>query len=257
MPWLLSAKTETSLREYGRRLRDWAADTDGLDLIGVAHALAGRSVFPHRAVILGRTLDDFTNALTALADGTDHDNLTLGEARDSGKVAFIYPGQGSQWPAMAHHLYRTSPVFRNSINTTDTMLRGLVDWSLLDVILEKPDAASLERVDVVQPTLFAVTTALTALWRHHGINPDAVIGHSQGEITAAHAADALTLNQATRLIAHRGQALTTIENTGGMLAITGPTPADLTDLLEQLVPDHAAELHLAAHNAPTSCVLSG
>ncbi|MFG2052916.1 SDR family NAD(P)-dependent oxidoreductase [Micromonospora sp. NPDC048930] len=257
VPWLLSAKTDAALREYGRRLRDWAADADGIDLAAVAHALAGRSAFPHRAVVLGRTLDDFTDALTALADGTDHPNLTVGEAGDSGKVGFIYPGQGSQWPAMAHQLYRTSAVFRHSIDATDAALRDLVDWSLRDVILEKPDAASLDRVDVVQPTLFAVTTALTALWRHHGITPDAVIGHSQGEITAAHAAGALTLNQAASLIAHRGRALTTIEGTGGMLAITGPTPEELPTLLERLVPEHLADLHLAAHNAPTNCVLSG
>ncbi|MFJ8577814.1 SDR family NAD(P)-dependent oxidoreductase [Micromonospora sp. NPDC093277] len=257
VPWLLSAKTETTLREYARRLRDWAAGTDGLDLVGVAHALAGRTAFPHRAVILGRTADEMREALTALVDGAEHDNLTTGQAHDSGKIAFIYPGQGSQWKAMAHQLYRTSPVFRDSINTTHATLRQHVDWSLLDVILEKPDAASLDRVDVVQPVLFAVTTALTTLWRHHGINPHAVIGHSQGEITAAHATAALTLDQAARLIAHRGQALTTIEGTGGMLAVTGPTPEELPNLLAQLVPDHAAELHLAAHNAPTSCVLSG
>ncbi|MFG2052915.1 SDR family NAD(P)-dependent oxidoreductase [Micromonospora sp. NPDC048930] len=257
VPWLLSAKTETALREYGRRLRDWAADADGIDLAAAAHALAGRALFPHRAVVLGRTLDDFTDALTALADGTEHPNLTVGEAHDSGKVGFIYPGQGSQWPAMAHQLYRTSAVFRDSIDATDAALRELVDWSLRDVILEKPDAASLDRVDVVQPTLFAVTTALTALWRHHGITPDAVIGHSQGEITAAHAAGALTLNQAASLIAHRGRALTTIEGTGGMLAVTGPTAEELPALLERLVPEHLADLHLAAHNAPTSSVLSG
>ncbi|MFJ8583012.1 type I polyketide synthase, partial [Micromonospora sp. NPDC093277] len=257
VPWLLSAKTETSLREHGRRLRDWATDTDDLDLAGVAHALAGRTAFPHRAVILGRTADEMREALTALVDGAEHDNLTTGQAHDSGKIAFIYPGQGSQWPAMAHTLYRTSPVFRDSINTTDKALRQVVDWSLLDVILEKPDAASLNRVDVVQPVLFAVTTALTTLWRHHGITPQAVIGHSQGEITAAHTAAALTLDQAARLIAHRGQALTTIEGTGGMLAITGPTPEQLPNLLTQLAPDHATQLHLAAHNAPTTCVLSG
>ncbi|MFJ8582969.1 type I polyketide synthase, partial [Micromonospora sp. NPDC093277] len=257
VPWLLSAKTETSLREHGRRLRDWATDTDDLDLAGVAHALAGRTAFPHRAVILGRTADEMREALTALVDGAEHDNLTTGQAHDSGKIAFIYPGQGSQWPAMAHQLYRTSPVFRDSINTTDKALRQVVDWSLLDVILEKPDAASLDRVDVVQPVLFAVTTALTTLWRHHGITPHAVIGHSQGEITAAHTTTALTLDQAARLIAHRGQALTTIEGTGGMLAITGPTPEQLPNLLTQLAPDHATELHLAAHNAPTTSVLSG
>ncbi|MEV1146056.1 SDR family NAD(P)-dependent oxidoreductase, partial [Micromonospora sp. NPDC049799] len=257
VPWLLSAKTETALREYGRRLRDWAADADDLDLAGVAHGLAGRTMFPHRAVILGRTLDELREALTALIDGDEHPNLTVGEAHDGGKVAFIYPGQGSQWPAMAHHLYRTSTVFRDSINTTATALNPHTDWSLRDVILQTPDAANLDRVDVVQPTLFAVTTALTALWRHHGITPHAVIGHSQGEITAAHTADALTLHQAAQLIAHRGQALTTIEGTGGMLAITGPTPNELPTLLQELVPEHTNHLHLAAHNAPTTCVLSG
>ncbi|MFG2052917.1 SDR family NAD(P)-dependent oxidoreductase [Micromonospora sp. NPDC048930] len=257
VPWLLSAKTETALREYGRRLRDWATDAEDLDLAGVAHALAGRSAFPHRAVVLGRTPEEMSEALTALVDGVEHDNLTIGEATPGGKVAFVYPGQGSQWPAMAHQLYHTSGRFRESIDATDAALRPHVDWNLLDIILERADAATLERVDVVQPTLFAVTTALTALWRHHGITPDAVIGHSQGEITAAHAAGVLGLDDATRLIAHRGRALTTIEGTGGMLAVTGSTPDELPGLLQQLVPAHAAQLHLAAHNAATACVLSG
>ncbi|NES17327.1 MULTISPECIES: type I polyketide synthase, partial [Micromonospora] len=257
VPWLLSAKTETALREYARRLRDWASGVDGLNVVDIAHALAGRTAFPHRAVVLGRGLDELTEALTALVDGAEHPNLTVGEAHDGGKVAFIYPGQGSQWPAMAHQLYRTSRVFRQSLDATDAALRPHADWSLRDVVLERPDAASLDRVDVVQPTLFAVTTALTALWRHHGVTPDAVIGHSQGEITAAHAAGILTLDQAAGLIAHRGRALTTIEGTGGMLAVTGPTPDELTALLRRLVPEQAAELHLAAHNAATSNVLSG
>ncbi|WP_091193187.1 type I polyketide synthase [Micromonospora narathiwatensis] len=257
VPWLLSAKTEPALREYARRLRDWTTDTDDLDLVGVAHALTGRSTFPHRAVVLGRTLDELREALTALVEAAEHPNLTIGEASDGGRVAFIYPGQGSQWPAMAHQLYRTSPTFRNSIDSTEAALRPHLDWSLLSVVLERPDAAGLDRVDVVQPTLFAVTTALTALWRHHGITPDGVIGHSQGEITAAHAAGILTLDQAARLIAHRGRALTSIEGTGGMLAVTGPAPEELPALLGRLVPGHAAELHLAAHNAPTNCVLSG
>ncbi|WP_375372097.1 type I polyketide synthase, partial [Micromonospora sp. PPF5-6] len=257
VPWLLSAKTETALREHARRLRDWVAGAEDLDLAGVAHALTHRTLFPHRAVVLGRTVDELSEALTALADGTEHDNLTVGEAQDGGKVGFIYPGQGSQWPAMAHQLYRTSPVFRHHIDRVDTALRPHTGWSLRDVILERPEAASLDRVDVVQPALFAATTALTALWRHHGIEPDAVIGHSQGEITAAHAAGALTLEDASRLIAHRGRALTTIEGTGAMLAVTGPTPSELTTLLADLLPQHAPELHLAAHNAPTACVLSG
>ncbi|NES59219.1 acyltransferase domain-containing protein, partial [Micromonospora sp. PPF5-6] len=257
VPWLLSAKTGTALREYARRLRDWASGVEDVDLAAVAHALASRTAFPHRAVILGRTLDELSEALTALADGGEHPNLTIGEASDGGKIAFIYPGQGSQWPAMAHQLYRTSTVFRDSIDATEEALHPHIDWSLRDVILEKPGAASLDRVDVVQPTLFAVTTALTALWRHHGITPHAVIGHSQGEITAAHAAGTLTLNDAAQLIANRGRVLTTIEGTGGMLAVTGPTPDELNHLLHQLVPAHAADLHLAAHNAPTACVLSG
>ncbi|WP_319959493.1 SDR family NAD(P)-dependent oxidoreductase, partial [Micromonospora yasonensis] len=257
VPWLLSAKTETSLREYGGRLRDWTAAAAELDLVAVAHALAGRAAFPHRAVVLGRTPEEMSAGLTALADGVEHDNLTVGEATPGGKVAFIYPGQGSQWPAMAHQLYRTSRPFRESIDATDAALRPHVDWSLLDVVLDRPGAASLERVDVVQPTLFAVTTALTALWRHHGLTPDAVIGHSQGEITAAHAAGVLSLDDAARLIAHRGRALTTIEGSGGMLAVTGPTPDELPGLLRHVVPAHAAQLHLAAHNAPTTCVLSG
>ncbi|WP_345456325.1 type I polyketide synthase, partial [Actinoallomurus oryzae] len=182
--WPLSAKTPEALREYARRLADHLDHHPDLSPVDIAHALATRTVFDQRAVITGTTATDLATGLHALATGQDHPNLTVPPATPiSGKVVFVFPGQGTQWPAMAHHLLATSPVFAETIHQAHQALTPHTDWSLLDLLHQTPRAPNLDRTDVVQPALFAVMTALARLWQHHGIHPHAVIGHSQGEIT--------------------------------------------------------------------------
>ncbi|MFG2849037.1 acyltransferase domain-containing protein, partial [Kitasatospora sp. NPDC048296] len=189
------------------------------------------------------------DALAALADGQPHPDLVTGTAAVSGKTVFIFPGQGSQWPAMGQHLIATSPVFAQHItNCTQAFAPYTPDWNLTD-LLTNPDPDLLERVDIVQPALFAVMTGLATLWQHHGITPDAVIGHSQGEIAAAYTAGALTLNDAAKTVILRAQALTQLADTGAMASIPLP-PHDLEPHLNN-------DLHIAAHNSPTTTIISG
>ncbi|MEV0391480.1 acyltransferase domain-containing protein, partial [Nonomuraea sp. NPDC050643] len=122
-------------------------------------------------------------------------------ATRSGGTVFVFPGQGGQWPGMGRRLYAASPVFREHLDACAEALAPYTDWSLLDVLHQRDRAPSLDRVDVVQPALFAIMVALARLWEHHGIHPDAVIGHSQGEIAAAHIAGALSLEDAARVVA--------------------------------------------------------
>ncbi|MFK4274193.1 acyltransferase domain-containing protein, partial [Streptomyces milbemycinicus] len=175
------------------------------------------------------------------------------KAGDLGKVVFVFPGQGGQWAGMGLRLLKTSPAFAQSIQACEQALAPHTDWTLTD-ILHRPHTDPLwQRADVIQPALFALMTSLTTLWQSHGLNPDAVIGHSQGEITAAHACGALSLEDAAKIVALRSQTLQTLQGSGGMASV--PLPADqVTALLHTMWPD---QLWVAAINAPTTTVISG
>ncbi|MFI1272955.1 type I polyketide synthase, partial [Streptomyces olivaceus] len=220
--WLLSAKTEPALRDQAAHLLHHIETHPHLEPAAVARTLAARTMFTHRASIVGTSLDDFRPALTALKDGTPAPNLTQGTATP-GKTVFVFPGQGSQWTGMGLELLTTSPVFAHHIHACDEALRPHTGWSLLSVLRGEPDTPDPHRVDVLQPTLFALMIALARTWQHHGTTPDAVIGHSQGEIAAAHIAGTLTLNDAAKTIALRSQAIHHLPHTGTMAHI--PLPA--------------------------------
>ncbi|MFF0825266.1 type I polyketide synthase, partial [Micromonospora haikouensis] len=185
--WMLSAKTPTALHTHAQQLLHHLTTHPELTPPDVAAALATRALLPHRAAIIGTTQEELTDALTALTTGTPHHRLIQGTPL-TGKTVFVFPGQGSQYPHMGLDLYTASPTFAHHLHACDTALQPHTGWSLLDVLHQTPHAPPLDRVDVVQPTLFALMTALARTWQHHGIHPDAVIGHSQGEIAAAHIA---------------------------------------------------------------------
>ncbi|WP_037844057.1 acyltransferase domain-containing protein, partial [Streptomyces sp. NRRL F-5126] len=146
----------------------------------------------------------------------------------------------------------TSSVFRTHMQACADALAPHTDWSLLDVIQEHPDAPTLDRIDVVQPVLFATMTSLAALWQSHGIQPHAVIGHSQGEIAAAHTAGILTLDDAARIVTLRSQALRQLSGQGGMVSL--PLPADQATTL---IAPWNNRISIAAHNGPTTTIVSG
>jgi acyl transferase domain-containing protein len=191
-------------------------------------------------------------ALQALAAGEPAQATAVGRANVSGKVVFVFPGQGSQWPQMAQGLLASSPEFRASIEACDRAFAEHVDWSLLEVLEGKDGAPSLERVDVVQPALFAVMVSLAQLWRSLGVQPDAVIGHSQGEIAAAYIAGALSLRDAARVVALRARALMKLSGQGAMAAVELSAAATR----ERIAP-YADGVAIAAINGPASTLVSG
>ncbi|MEU1910558.1 SDR family NAD(P)-dependent oxidoreductase, partial [Streptomyces hygroscopicus] len=204
-PWVLSAKSATALRAQAQSLLDLLASGVEARPVDVGWSLATtRAALDHRAVILTDTdTDSGTDsdsgsggeamaALTALAAGQPHPRLITGHATTPGKTVFVFPGQGSQWTGMGAQLLATSPVFAARMHECAQALAPFTDWNLIDVITSAPGAPGLDRVDVVQPATFAVMVSLAALWQSHGIHPDAVIGHSQGEIAAACVAGVLT-----------------------------------------------------------------
>jgi amino acid adenylation domain-containing protein len=253
MPLVLSAKTEAALRAQAARLLADLDEDPRLRLADVAHTLAcGRARLDHRAVLVAGDRAEAQQGLTALAEGRPNGATVTGKADVDGDVVFVFPGQGSQWNAMARELLDTSAVFTAQIEACDQAFAEFVDWSLLDVLRGRPGAPGLDRVDVVQPALFAVMVSLARCWQAFGIRPSAVIGHSQGEIAAAYIAGALSLADAAKIVALRSKAIVTIAGTGGMASV----PLSVGDVAARLE-RWSGRVGIAAVNGPRTTVVSG
>ncbi|HEX6351756.1 non-ribosomal peptide synthetase/type I polyketide synthase [Actinophytocola sp.] len=253
VPLLLSAKTDAALRAQASRLHSHLTERPQLRLTDVAHALAtGRARFDHRAVLLAGDRTEALGGLAALAADSPDATTVTGRAGTAGGVVFVFPGQGSQWAGMAVELLDSSPVFRAEIEACDRAFAEYTDWSLLDVLLRRMGAPDLDRVDVVQPALFAVMVSLARCWQAFGVEPAAVIGHSQGEIAAAYVAGALSRRDAARIVTLRSRTIVDIAGTGGMVSVSLGA-ADVVRLLARW----AGRLDVAAVNGPRSTVVSG
>ncbi|MET8748103.1 SDR family NAD(P)-dependent oxidoreductase [Streptomyces sp. NPDC004728] len=249
-PLLLSGRTRTALAAQARQLAAWLTDRPELAPVDVGHTLANaRSAFEHRAGVVGGDRDALLAGLAALAAGTPAPGVLEGTAGERGGVVFLFPGQGSQWTGMARELLDTSAPFRDRMAECAEALAPHTDWKLTEAL---DDPELLARVDVVQPALWAVMVSLAALWRAHGVEPAAVVGHSQGEIAAACVAGALSLDDAARVVALRSRALTTLAG-GGAMGVVGRSVKDLAPLLDRW----QGQLTVAAVNGPESVVVSG
>ncbi|HEY8983065.1 MAG TPA: SDR family NAD(P)-dependent oxidoreductase, partial [Streptomyces sp.] len=248
--WPLSARTPEALREQAGRLSEHVGGRTGLGLGDVGAALVGtRSTFAHRAVVVGSERSELLRGLGALASGEADPAVVQGSVGAAAGTVFVFPGQGSQWVGMARGLSEASPVFRERLVECAAALSSYTDWSLLEVL---DGEASLERVDVVQPALWAVMVSLAALWRSYGVVPDAVVGHSQGEIAAAVVAGALSLDDGARVVALRSQAITALGGRGGMVSVA----LSAEEVRSRLGP-WSEDIDVAAVNGPTSTVVSG
>jgi acyl transferase domain-containing protein len=245
--WVLTARSEQALTSQAARLAAHLAADEDLTVPDVAWSLATtRSIFEHRAVLVGSDRQVLTTGLARLAAGDP--GAVAGRARPTGKTVFVFPGQGSQWLGMGQQLYDRFPVFARvfdeAVDAMDAYLRsGLreVIWGL--------DPELLANTEFAQPALFVVEVALAALLQTWGIEPDLVMGHSVGEITAAHVAGVLTLDDAARLVAARGRLMAELPAGGVMIAV-GAGEDEVTPLLTDGVA-------IAAVNARNSVVLSG
>ncbi|WP_424533251.1 SDR family NAD(P)-dependent oxidoreductase [Sphaerisporangium viridialbum] len=254
VPFVLSGRTPGALREQAGRLLDAVAGADE-DLSDLAFSLATtRTSFRHRAVLVEPGRRELLDGLKALTAGDPTAGTVLGETRSgSGGVVFVFPGQGSQWIGMGRELARLSPVYAEHLSAVASALDPHVDWSPAEVLWGLPGAASFDRVEVVQPALFAVMVALARLWESFGVVPDAVIGHSQGEIAAAHIAGALSLEDAAAIVVLRSRAIAAISgHGGGMVSI--PLPADQ---VRARLARWAGRLNVGAVNGPSATVVSG
>ncbi|GGQ68345.1 type I polyketide synthase [Streptomyces asoensis] len=251
----LSACDLTALRGQAARLARAVGDHPHWPPAAVAATLAHhRTHFGHRAVVRAADRAELLAALGELADGRSDPERTAGPAQalPGGKVAFVFPGQGAQWTGMARDLLAHDPVFADEIDRCDGALRPFTEWSVAAVLRGDPGSPSPDRVDVVQPVLFAVMVSLAAVWRARGVRPDAVVGHSQGEVAAACVAGALSLSDAAAVVALRARALTALSGTGGM-AVVGLPRTEVEERLAGL----GAGVCVAAVNSGRSTVVAG
>ncbi|MBW5485875.1 type I polyketide synthase, partial [Streptomyces bambusae] len=216
LPWVLSAATDTALRAQADRLLAALTERPGLPLANTGLTLArSRAALEHRAAVLATDHAGFTAGLAALAAGEPSPQLVRGCARGTARPVFVFPGQGSQWVGMGRELWASGGVFAERMAECERALSPFVEWSLSEVL---SDEVALARVDVVQPVLWAVMVSLAALWRAHGVEPAAVVGHSQGEIAAACVAGGLSLEDGARVVALRSRALLALSGRGGMVS---------------------------------------
>jgi polyketide synthase 7 len=192
------------------------------------------------------------SGLAAIAANTPAPNVVTARAAGIGGTVFVFPGQGSQWTGMAIELLDSAPAFADQMRLCDAAFAEFVDWSLLEAVRGGSGSPGLDRVDVVQPVLFAVMVSLAAQWRALGIQPDAVLGHSHGEIAAAYVAGALSLRDAAKVVTLHGKAISAIAGTGGMVSIPRSVERVLT-----LVEPWGRSISVAAQNGPSSTVVTG
>jgi acyl transferase domain-containing protein/acyl-CoA synthetase (AMP-forming)/AMP-acid ligase II/acyl carrier protein len=208
LPVLLSGRNGRALGAQAENLNAFLAEHPDVQLPDLSYSLATtRSHFEHRAVLVTHDIPELRAELEAIATERAAPHTVLGRDSVSGKVVFVFPGQGSEWHGMALSLIESSPVFRNQLEGCERALAPYLDWSLLEVLREQGGAPRLDGVDVTAPVLFAVMVALAAVWRSMGVEPDAVVGYSQGEIAAACVAGALPLEDAAKLVALQSRAL--------------------------------------------------
>ncbi|MEU0025953.1 type I polyketide synthase [Streptomyces sp. NPDC006335] len=254
VPWLVGGGDEAGLRAHARELATALADVHGeAAVLDVAYSLATtRAPLQHRAAVMATGADGLLAGLRDLADGTDSPALRRGTARGTTKVALLCAGQGAQRSGMGRELSARFPAFATAFTELCDAFTPLLDRPLREVI-DDPDSDLLHRTGYAQPALFAYEVALHDLLADCGVRPDYLVGHSIGELAAAHLAGVFSRADAVRLVAARGRLMAGLPAGGAMFAVRAP----LADVLKRLDEEPAAGVAVAAVNGPESVVLSG
>ena len=251
----MSARTAAALQAQAARLHVHMMAHPDQRLGDLAYSLARtRSAMECRLALVAASLEDLQAQLAGAAQGQFPASVVRGQA-DSGaapRVVFIFPGQGSQWLGMGRSLLVEEPVFRAALDACDRAIQAEAGFSVLAELAADQASSQLQRVDIVQPVLFALGVALAALWRSWGVEPDIVVGHSLGEVAAAHVAGALSLEDAAAIICRRSRLLRRISGQGEM-ALVELSPIETAAELSRY-PDR---LSVAVSNSPRSTVISG
>ncbi|MEU2194164.1 amino acid adenylation domain-containing protein [Streptomyces fimicarius] len=259
-PWSilpLSARNPDALVELAAGIRGELAGDNGpaVALDDLGHTLAHRRQhLPERLSVVYSTRASLDEALAAHGRGEPHPRVVHGRARESAdrRLVWVFTGMGPQWWGMGRQLLAEEPVFREAVEACDRALREFADWSLIEELTADESVSRMSETWLAQPANFAVQVALAALWRSHGVLPDAVVGHSTGEIAAFHAAGVYSLRDAARIVVHRSRLQQTLAGTGAMLAVSLSE-----DEAERRVRPYRDRVSVAAVNSPTAITLAG
>ncbi|MFE1763684.1 SDR family NAD(P)-dependent oxidoreductase [Streptomyces angustmyceticus] len=250
VPWVLSARSEPALRAQAAQLVSHIGQLTDADAEDVGASLATtRTAFEERAVVLGRDREELIRHLARFADGDD--TAAVRGAVGRGKTAFLFAGQGAQRLGMGRDLHAAFPVFAAAFDEICAHLDPELPQPLADVVFGR-DAAALDRTGFTQPALFAFEVALFRLVASWGLAPDFLLGHSIGELVAAHVAGVLSLPDACRLVAARGRLMQALPAGGAMFSLRAAE-----DEVLPLLADDAERLSVAAVNGPRMTVVAG
>jgi acyl transferase domain-containing protein/acyl carrier protein len=252
----LSAQSHEALKAMAQSYRAYLMDEKTNDsLRDICYtASARRAHHEHSMALVAHSREELAEHLEAYLEGTARGGTSVGRRLpgDKRKLVFVFPGQGAQWFGMGRELLQHEPVFRESLKRCEEAMSEFVEWSLLEQINLDEQASRLNEIEVIQPTLFAIQVSLVALWRAWGIEPDAVIGQSMGEVAAAHVAGALSLRDAARIICRRSRLLKSVSGQGGM-AVVGLS----FDQAQSALGGYESSLSIAVSSSPLSTVISG
>jgi pimaricinolide synthase PimS1 len=251
-PWIVTGADPEDLRTRARRLRDRLDQASDAELDAISAELLAERPRRHRVVFLGGRRDRLRAQLDAVIEAQPSAGAILGAAREPARVAFIFCPIRTEYEGMILDLLPASPTFRRWMNDCEAALEPHADWSLDDVLRGRPDTPSIYQLDVCQHALFATCTSLARLWEAFGVRPDAVLGHSFGEVPAATISGALNLPEAARVISTWGRSGMRFPHRGEM-AVVALSAAELADRIEPW----SGRLWISALTGPTSTSVSG
>jgi acyl transferase domain-containing protein/NADPH:quinone reductase-like Zn-dependent oxidoreductase/acyl carrier protein/thioesterase domain-containing protein len=250
--FVLSGRSEAALAEQAARLRAHMAARPELALVDVAWSLAtSRSRFAERALVVAADRAALLEGLSDIAQRNAPKHAIVARADVEGKLVFVCPGQGGQWLGMGRALFEQSAVFAARMDECDAALFPHTGWRLREM-LARDEEELLENLDTLQPLLFSIMVSVAALWRAHGVEPDAVVGHSQGEVAAACIAGALSLEDAARIVAVRSEALERLHGLGSMAVVESSVEG-----LRPFLAKYGSALSVGAINSARSTIVSG
>ncbi|WP_181009456.1 type I polyketide synthase [Streptomyces sp. SM11] len=254
LPFVVSAASREALESQLGRVREALVETPRSGLPEAARTLATRrAALSHRAAVVAHDHADLLVGLDAARTGAPREGVARGTAHGEYAVAFVYPGQGSQWPGMGRLLLREAPVFAREVDRCADAFAPHVGFSVTRLLAGEEPTGVTDSLEGVQVALFTMMAGLTALWRNGGVEPDLVLGHSQGEVAAAYAAGALTLQDAAAVVTTRARLLSSLAGSGAMTVLG----LDEDGTRRLLAERRDGSVEVAVCNGPGSTVVSG